>query len=848
MSEIRGSSSYMKNSRCASCAQDGSDNDITFPMSAKQGRHLSLSMDRFRRPAGGGGLPPQQNSYSRVPVGGRSEKPPGYNGTPPPPPPSHGGRPQAVGGLQMKVVSPPDNSFVFGNFLAVPEGTFAEGSNVIINGEYVFTCRAVRGFPGDSIGAGLPMREWARWSKNEVVSVAPYDIFSGANGKVYLGSLDVEIDFQNKNKAVPQPFEQDKLTQRFIAEFKDQVFAPGQRLAMEYIGYTFMVKVLSTQVVDLGSFSTEEKDHQNLMSKDVRGILVDHTDINFYKPNGGVINLKAADNKPRVNAILQPNFKFEDMGIGGLDEEFNTIFRRAFASRIYPPRDVEKLGISHVKGLLLFGPPGTGKTLIARQIGKMLNAVEPKIVNGPEMLNKYVGGSEENIRKLFKEAEQEYKEKGEESSLHIIIFDELDAVFKQRGSRGDGTGVGDNVVNQLLAKMDGVDQLNNILVIGMTNRRDLIDVALLRPGRFEVQLEISLPDEKGRQQIFKIQTSKMRDEKKLGEDVRIEELAAMSKNYSGAEIEGVVKSAASFALNRNIQLDPKKGVVFNKGEVLVGRQDFLNALSETKPAFGVSEEELENMIRGGIIKYANHIDDILDRGQQLIEQVKQSDQFPIISVLVHGPPGSGKTALASTLALGSDFPFIRMISPGDMIGMSEANRIQHISQMFQDSYKSPLNVLVLDSIEDILDWVNIGPRFSNPVLQTLKVFLTKMPPKERRLIVLCTSCHRHILESLDLLKCFNQEIYVPNVSSLQDLLHVFENVDFLSSSEERQQVIQRIESETGSSVLGIGIKKVLFNIEASRSTKAYTADVFVDMTVNDIRSKPGRSAAIDSSF
>lgn len=748
----------------------------------------------------------------------------------------------------MKVVSPPDNSFVFGNFLAVGEGTFANGSYVIVNGEYVFTCRTVQGFPRDSIGAGLPMREWARWSKNEVVNVAPYDVFSGANGKVYLGSLDVEIDFQNKNKAVPQPFEQDKLTQRFIAEFKNQVFAPGQRLAMEYIGYTFMVKVLSTQVVDLGSFSTEEKDHQNLMSKDVRGILVDHTDINFYKPNGGVINLKAADNKPRVNAILQPNFKFEDMGIGGLDEEFNTIFRRAFASRIYPPRDVEKLGISHVKGLLLFGPPGTGKTLIARQIGKMLNAVEPKIVNGPEMLNKYVGGSEENIRKLFKDAEQEYKEKGEESSLHIIIFDELDAVFKQRGSRGDGTGVGDNVVNQLLAKMDGVDQLNNILVIGMTNRRDLIDVALLRPGRFEVQLEISLPDEKGRQQIFKIQTAKMRNEKKLGEDVKIDELAAMSKNYSGAEIEGVVKSAASFALNRNIQLDPQKGVVFNKGEVMVGRQDFLNALSETKPAFGVSEDELENMIRGGIIKFANHIDDILDRGQQLIEQVKQSDQFPIISVLVHGPPGSGKTALASTLALGSDFPFIRMISPGDMIGMSEANRIQHISQMFQDSYKSPLNVLVLDSIEDILDWVNIGPRFSNPVLQTLKVFLTKMPPKERRLIVLCTSCQRHILESLDLLKCFNQEIYVPNVSSLQDLIHVFENVDFLSNTEERQQVTKRIESETGSSVLGIGIKKVLFNIEASRSAKGHTADVFVDMTVNDIRSKPGRSAAIDSGF
>lgn len=108
-----------------------------------------------------------------------------------------------------------------------------------------------------------------------------------------------------------------------------------------------------------------------------------------------------------TNAILAPNFKFEDMGIGGLDSEFSAIFRRAFASRIFPPGLVDKLGIQHVKGILLFGPPGTGKTLMARQIGKMLNAREPKVVNGPEILNKFVGQSEENIRKLFADAEKE---------------------------------------------------------------------------------------------------------------------------------------------------------------------------------------------------------------------------------------------------------------------------------------------------------------------------------------------------------------------------------------------------------------------------------------------------------
>lgn len=160
---------------------------------------------------------------------------------------------------------------------------------------------------------------------------------------------------------------------------------------------------------------------------------------------------------------------------------------------------------------MLFGPPGTGKTLIARQIGQMLNAKEPKIVNGPEILNKFVGASEENIRKLFKDAEVEYKARGDDSELHIIIFDEIDAICKQRGSKNDGTGVGDSIVNQLLSKLDGVEQLNNILVIGMTNRLDMIDEALIRPGRLEVHMEIGLPDEKGRLQIFKIHTATVRE-------------------------------------------------------------------------------------------------------------------------------------------------------------------------------------------------------------------------------------------------------------------------------------------------------------------------------------------------
>ena len=238
-----------------------------------------------------------------------------------------------------------------------------------------------------------------------------------------------------------------------IQNYENQIFSPSQRILMDFKSIPLLLIVRTVQLIDLTS---EKAGSSAPVVSDIssRGLLTRHTTLNFFKDAKSTIRLKGSNKRPAANSIIQPNFKFEDMGIGGLDTEFSAIFRRAFASRIFPPGLVEKLGIPHVKGILLYGPPGTGKTLIARQIGKMLNAREPKVINGPEVLNKYVGQSEENIRKLFADAEKEYREKGEESGLHIIIFDELDAVCKQRGSgAGGGTGVGDSVVNQLLSKV-----------------------------------------------------------------------------------------------------------------------------------------------------------------------------------------------------------------------------------------------------------------------------------------------------------------------------------------------------------------------------------------------------------
>lgn len=156
--------------------------------------------------------------------------------------------------------------------------------------------------------------------------------------------------------------------------------------------------------------------------------------------------------------------------------------------------------------------------------------------------------------------------------------------------------------------MDGVDQLNNILIIGMTNRLDMIDEALLRPGRLEVHMEISLPDERGRLQILNIHTAKMRTNGVMDSDVDLLELAQLTKNFSGAEINGLVKSATSFAFSRHVQVGTLAGVSDDIEDLRVNRDDFMNALEEVQPAFGVSKEELEQVVQNGIIHFSPLID------------------------------------------------------------------------------------------------------------------------------------------------------------------------------------------------------------------------------------------------
>ena len=277
----------------------------------------------------------------------------------------------------------------------------------------------------------------------------------------------------------------------------------------------------------------------------------------------------------REFTIEMPNVHWSD--IGSLENVKNEL-KQAVEWPLKKPQVFIEMGITPPKGILLYGPPGTGKTLLAKAIATESEANFISI-KGPELLSMWVGESEKGVRKIFRRARQ--------VAPCIVFFDELDAIATKRG-KDNSNGVSERVVNQLLTEMDGVESLHNVVFIAATNRPDLIDSALLRPGRFDKLIMVPAPDEKAREEILKVHTKNI----KLDKDVDIKELANQTKGFSGADLEGLIREAALLVLQEN-----------NLKAAPIGKAQFDKILNKMKPSIDETSEKAYDEFKENALDY-----------------------------------------------------------------------------------------------------------------------------------------------------------------------------------------------------------------------------------------------------
>ena len=274
--------------------------------------------------------------------------------------------------------------------------------------------------------------------------------------------------------------------------------------------------------------------------------------------------------------VQTPNVTWDD--VGGLDN-LKEELREAIEWPIKHKEAFDYVDVTTPKGILLHGPPGTGKTLIAKAVAKMTESNFISI-KGPELLSKWVGESEKGVREIFRKARQ--------AAPCIVFLDEVDALVPRRGSGSSDSHVTENVVSQILTEIDGLEELHNVLIIGATNRLDIVDPAILRPGRFDRIIEVPMPDAKGRENIFKIHTKK----KPLAKDVDIAKLVELTEGYSGAEIASIANRAAISALKRYVN-----GKVQSVKEISITQSDIIDALGKVRHKTPKTEEPLAQTIK-----------------------------------------------------------------------------------------------------------------------------------------------------------------------------------------------------------------------------------------------------------
>jgi transitional endoplasmic reticulum ATPase len=385
-----------------------------------------------------------------------------------------------------------------------------------------------------------------------------------------------------------------------------------------------------------------------------------------------------------------PEITYED--IGGLTGEIKKI-RELVEIPLKHPEIFERLGIEPPKGILLHGPPGTGKTLLAKAVANESDA-NFILLNGPEIMSKFYGESEKKIRDIFEEAEK--------TAPAIIFIDEIDAIAPKREDvQGE---VERRVVSQLLTMMDGLKSRGKVVVIGATNRPNAIDEALRRPGRFDRELEISVPGKEGRLQVLKIHTRSMPRDKK----VNLDEIAGLTHGFVGADLEALTKEAAINVLRKilpEMKLDTDEKIpkeILEK--LIVKHEDFLDALKIVRPSAMrevlVETPNVEWGAVGGVDAVKQELRETVEWPMEHAESFERLGIKPSKGILLYGPPGTGKTLLAKAVAKQTEANFIQVKGPS-LLSMWVGKSEEGMRKIFERARQVAPCIIFFDEIDSL---------------------------------------------------------------------------------------------------------------------------------------------------